>query len=142
MVVASGWRANCDSVRINDLLAQSLLILWYARPADVSWYGDAEEGLCGQYHSGEGGESGLSDGAASCRRTGGKLYRSDPAYLAGRRKSATGSNAGQVARSRESHKAQVRKRTKCVRRRWSNRAVGEKRRLDEAGLRWSQYPRA
>ena len=53
-VVASGWRANCDSVRINDLLTRSLLILWYARPADVSCFRDSEEGLCGQYHSGEG----------------------------------------------------------------------------------------
>lgn len=57
MAVASGWRANCGSVRINDLLTRRLLILWYAKPADVSGVWDSEEELYGQYHSGEGAGS-------------------------------------------------------------------------------------
>jgi hypothetical protein len=52
VTVASGWRANCKSVRINDDLSRSLLILWYARPAGVSCFGDAEGRLlCRQCHS-------------------------------------------------------------------------------------------
>jgi hypothetical protein len=81
MVVASGWRANCDSVRINDPLSQSLLVLWYARPADVSGFGDSEERLCGQYHSGEGvGEQDWRTGGLSgeCRRSGGELLQVRP----------------------------------------------------------------
>jgi hypothetical protein len=47
---------------------------------------------------------------------------------------------GQLADT-ESHRGLAERRTRRVQRR-SNRAEGEKRGLEEAGLRWSRFPRA